>query len=222
MISTWRFLATALLSAAAFGGSLEVTDNSLFAVVTQKGGLAKGLAHNHLIYATQFEARLEVEPDKLTELSFSFSSKAEDLAVDSPAVSTQWFPKIKTLGMVKEAFSEVSQKDRDKIRKTMLGSKQLNAKKFPTIQARLLRVSAQQGKMGERSFAYALDAELTIHGQTKTVTLLADMTFEDGVFRLEACGSAKFTDFGVKPYSALFGAVSNKDPFFFFISLEAS
>jgi hypothetical protein len=38
---------------------------------------------------------------------------------------------------------------------------------------------------------------------------------------VEAVGDFAFTDFGIKPYSALFGALGNQDKFHMLVSMKA-
>jgi len=214
--------ALALWAATLCSGELAVEDSSLFAIATRKGGIARGMAHNHFIVARSWQARLEADPERLTDLTFSFSVQAENLEVDPPREAAEFFPEIRAMGVLEEPFSDVSAKDRAKIRKTMLGRKQLDAERFPDIAAKTLNVVAKQGRLGEKSFDYELQAELTIHGRTVVKTFMANIVFTEGVFRLEAAAAATFTEFGIEPYSAMFGAVSNKDAFYIFVRMEAT
>jgi hypothetical protein len=46
-------------------------------------------------------------------------------------------------------------------------------------------------------------------------------TSEGDALTIEGVGSARFTDFGIKPFSAFMGAVKNLDEFHLYLNLRA-
>ena len=46
-------------------------------------------------------------------------------------------------------------------------------------------------------------------------------TYREGKLEVEALGEFFFTDFGIKPYSAMLGAVRNRDRFHVYLLLTA-
>ena len=61
-----------------------VQEESVFAAVTQKEGFAARLAHNHLIVARAYSARLDFDPENPDETEFELKAQAPDLIVDDP------------------------------------------------------------------------------------------------------------------------------------------
>ncbi len=196
---------------------LPLKESSIFAVVTHKGGLLKGAAHNHFVYAGEYHVRLDVDLDDPSSLEFEITLPSEGLVVDDAAVSAEWFPRLQAHGVLEEAFSEISEGNREKIRKSMLGKSQLNAKKHENISAKVLKVAP----MVHDDFNYELTLAVTILGKTVEKPVFAKIEAVDGVLKLEAVGVLKFTDFGIKPYSAMLGSVSNKDEFHVYVFIEA-
>ena len=210
-----------LTSASVWAGDWKVTSESLFAVITHKGGVAKGMAHNHFIYASKNQATLFVDPDDLSQTRIQLSFPVADLVVDDAAVSARWFPTIVKLDILEESFAEVKEKSRGKIRKAMLGKKQLNAVKFGQIQAKLLQVQAKSMDFGGRTFTHELRIEVTILGQTVTYRIPGNLSLDGDLLKLEAVGLLKFSDFAMKPYSAMMGAVSNLNEFHLYVNMQA-
>lgn len=83
--------------------------------------------------------------------------------------------------------------------------KALNADKHPEITFRMTNYTALPGANGAKATVNGL---LTVNGVEKEVTLAANIT-GDAKDGLKAVGTTKFlmTDFGVKPVTALFGAI---------------
>ncbi len=194
-------------------------DATILAVVTHKAGLASGLAHNHLIVASDFEPEISVEEDDLSQLSFRVRFDVADLVVDRPDLQQRWQARLHELGALAadETFSEVSESDRNKITESMLGKKQLEKDKFPTIEA---SVSGLKKHTNDESWTASL--EITIHGVKKVRQISASINIVDGILHIESLTPFKFTDFGIKPYSAAFGAVKNQDKFHLYVSISAS
>ena len=197
-----------------------VTDESVFAVITHRGGVAKRLAHNHFIYATGYNATLGGDWSQPESITLDLGLEVKKLKLDDGS-SKPWLARLKALGIVEEAFSEQPEDRLQKIRKAMLGKKQLNATKHPRITAKIKSVSPQSKKVGDHQFALNIMVEVTITGKTHVVTCAADLTQEGDAWRLEATGSANFSDFGIEPYSAAFGAIANKDTFYIYVNLKA-
>ena len=215
------FLGCVLFSAFA-AEEPSIHESSLFSVITQKGGVAKGLAHNHFVHAPKYEAKLTLDRENLESTRLEITFSVADLEIDDAETATKWFPKIRDMALLEEPFSQQSEKNLNKIRKSMFAGDQLNLKKFKEIKATILEIRAKPGQIGKSSFTHELTANLTIVGQTLPVTFAANLTNEDQLFRLEALALLKFSDFGIEPYSALFGAISVLDPFHIYIYLEAN
>ncbi len=212
-----------LLSLAAPGFSGEVeTDASrtVFAVVTHKGGLAAGQAHNHLVVASAERAQLTFDPETPLEATFELEVATTDLVVDDRETQEFWYPRLEKLGILDEPFSDVSDKDRAKIREAMLSKKQLDSGAFPKIRARIVEISENASAAGGIDFPFTVSLALEVHGKNVEKPVAARYELADDTLRIEAFGTFQFTDFDIKPYSAAFGLVKNLDEFHVYLHLE--
>ena len=196
-------------------------ETSLLAVLTHKGGFAAGLAHDHLVAATRYEARLELDPASPATALFELRVEAEGLEPDLAELQQEWYPRLAELGLLEEPFGSVSDKDRGKIRSAMLGGKQLDATRYPSISARLLRVREEASTAGEVSFTHQVTLQLEVRGRRVERSAAARYSLEDDLLTMEALGHFTFTEFGIKPYSAALGAVRNRDGFQVYVHLKA-
>ena len=196
---------------------------SVFAIVTHKAGIGSGFAHNHLVAATEPTVTLDFDAEKPLETRLTLEATVEKLAFDDPELQKAWYPRVEALGILDEAFKEIEEKERGKIRSSALGKSQLDAEAFPEISARVLEVKEKAAKLGETEMAYEAEVEITIHGKTarKSVPLRMEKG-EDGAWILEAAGPLAFSDFGIKAYSAMLGTVKNKDEIHVLVHLVTS
>jgi hypothetical protein len=199
-----------------------LTAQSVFAVVTHKGGIAGGLAHNHLITASGFTARLDFTASDPLAAKFTIRFAAENLVVDSEALRKQWSSRLQALGVLDEPFGRLSDEDRMKIRETMLGAKQLDAAAFPEISARVLSIDEEASSQGDIQLSHRITLAFRVRGQTVERPVWARYQYVDGELRVEAFGEFRFRDFGIEPYSAMLGAIRNKDEFHLYINLVAT
>lgn len=198
---------------------------SVFAVVTHKEGLAAGLAHEHLVVADGFDFLMQpgglFTPEDDTPGSAEIELSVDRLQVDDPALASAWQERLLELDLIAEPFAELSEKDRRKIRKSMLGKKQLDAESHPTIRASLQEIRRVEDSQEPSRYVGTLS--LTVRGDTAS----RDMEFEldvgdDGRLRAELTASFAFSDFGIEPYSAMLGAIRVADSFDVFVVLVAS
>ncbi len=209
-------------SGTAQGDRFEVVRHeSVFSVITHRSGVASALAHNHLVCPTEYTVRLSQEADELESLSFQLTFLVEDLAVDVPEMQEKWFPEIRGVGVLDEPFAKVSLKDRNAVRDTMLSEKQLDAEKHPEISGKLISLTEEPSTLGTVQFTHKATIVLTVHGTTLQRDIPARVQRSDDILKVEAVGAFKFTDFGITPYSALFGAVRNKDEFHLYVNFTA-
>lgn len=195
---------------------------SVFAIVTHKGGIASGAAHNHLVTAVGYQAQLSFDPSSASATSFAFTAAVEDLEVDRWDLEQRWYPRLEELGVLSEPFSEVGEKDRSKIRDSMLGKSQLHAAEHPSLSAKLASVEERTTTHGGVEFPYAVKLVLEIRGQSVAKTVSARFEESDGGVSIEAVGTFLFSEFGIKPYSALLGAVKNQDEVHVYVSLKGA
>ncbi len=216
-------LAGTLLSRDAAAEEFEIdTENSLIAVITHKAGIIALVSHNHLIYAQDYDATLNIDGDDLTSATFRISFPTKNLVVSDNEGHERWNPAILRAGILEKPLEKTSPKNRAKIREHMLSQKQLHAKKFPKIAAKLTQVREDDAEEPGHTHTHLATLELTLHGQTVTHDFPTTMAFDEGVLHIEALVTCNFSDFGIKPYSALGGAIKNQDFFHFYINLRAT
>jgi polyisoprenoid-binding protein YceI len=95
-----------------------------------------------------------------------------------------------------------SAKDREEIRKTMLGPDVLDAERFPEIVFRST-TAEPSGSNG----AWAIHGDLTLHGQTRPIAF----EVRDQAGHYVGSTQLKQTDFGIKPVRIAGGTVKVKD-----------
>ena len=217
------FLAFALgLNLAAHAQEFTLqTENQHFALITQKEGIASTLAHDHLIKASQVKAELQVPELNVLKGTFKVSIPTKSLIVDDPAAQKELFPILKDLEIQKKEFTALGDSDRNKIKANMDDPSQLDVAKFDTVTAEVLGLEASPSDVGKEKFTHSARVKVTIKGKEVTQVAPAKISLESGTLRVMSVAKFKFTEFGIKPYSALFGAIRNGDAFTLFVSFEA-
>src|SRR5690606_32470244 len=100
---------------------------------THKEGIGALFAHNHMVFPSRYEARIEGQlshdngvlqiHDALFQLRFPTAA----LVADEFGVQKAWFPRIQATAILQEPFPEISADNRVRIRAAMLGRDQLDA-----------------------------------------------------------------------------------------------
>lgn len=194
---------------------------SIFAVVVHKGGIAAKLAHNHLVYPATYDAKLAIENNDPATAAFTLDFDTTALETDAPDMHKKWYPSIEKAGVLDEAFKPVDDKNRATIREHMLDANQLDAKQFPNISAKLTKVRAEAGTKGKENYTHIATIAFTVHGKTIERECPASVALAGDTATIDALGEFKFSEFGIKPYSAMAGAVKNLDPFHVFVHISA-
>ena len=204
------------------GASLRIVEEgSVFAVVTHRGGLGAALAHNHFVTADLAGAALEFDAENLLGTRFRLDAKVEELIVDGPGQHERWSSRLLELDILDDAPADISDGDRDKIRASMLDKKQLDSRSFPDLRVELESLSRRSSQVGDTRFPFEALLLVKIHGQTRRVEAAVRHRVDGDTLHLEGVATAKFSDFGIKPFSAMLGALKNLDEFHFFLSLQA-
>jgi polyisoprenoid-binding protein YceI len=170
------------------------TERSELVVRLFKGGIAAAVAHNHVIRAVEYSGGAKVDPDDPEAASIWVDVQTASFKVDEPEIREKF-------GLSKS----ISDGDRQKIQAMMLSAKQMDIERYPTMRFVSMSVEAQsEGR-------YLITGDLTIHGVTRSI--IFPVTVEEGDRFLRGSASIDFkqSDFGIEPYSALFGAVRNRD-----------
>lgn len=207
------------LKAAAIEFSVD-SQNSQFAVITHKAGIASAFAHNHVIVAAPVETKLTLD-DSLSSGRFKAKFSAQHLVVDDPSAQKSVFAAIRDFGFLTEEPPAISESDRKKIADNMRSSDQLDVEKFPNIEAEVVGTEKGKTQVGQRSFDELIQLAVTIRGKTVRKKIPAHFGVDGNIFNAEATGRFRFTEFGIEPYSGLFGAVKNQDEFEIFVHIKA-
>lgn len=180
------------------------TAESWLVVKLTKAGIAAALAHDHAVRAATFSGSVVYDPDDASACAVEITIPVEELVVDALADRQR-------LGLK----GGPDDKDRAKIKKSMLSKKQLWADEHPAITYQ----STQCAPAGDQM---TTTGTLTIRGVTKNVTTTLQITLEGDRFTADGQFTVHHTDFGFKPYSAALGTIKNADPLAFHLSLTAT
>lgn len=189
-VSSVLFLLSAPLLAASY--TVDATASSVVVQVF-KEGVASGLAHDHVLKATQLSGKLEYDPANASTAAISVEVKTGGLQVDAPALRKQY-------GLT----SELSESDRKQVEENMKSESQLNVAKYPTLTFKSKSITLN----GEKAH---VTGELTIRGVTRSVSFPATVKLDGDRFVGEGKLKVKQTDYGFEPYSALLGAIKNQN-----------
>ncbi len=158
-------------------------ENGRLTLSTYKAGMGAKVGHDLVLEARRWSGTVEATPDDPSACSVQVSIDARSFEV------------VQASGGVKA----LSDKDSADIRRNM-DDKVLQTSKFPEITFRSTEVTPT-----------AITGDLTIVGNTRPVTLSLDV--QDGAADTTVTGRATITQsqFGIKPFSAMMGALKVKD-----------
>lgn len=159
-------------------------DSGKLTIHTYRAGMAAKAAHDLVLEATRWSGTADLDPDNPAACGVSVT------------VDPDSFEVVEAKGGVKP----LSDNDRAGIRKNT-SEKVLQTQKHPEITFRSTEVEGQPPNL-------SVVGDLTIAGQTRPVTMKA--TVQDGG-KVAADVTFKQTDFGLKPYSAMMGAIKMRD-----------
>ena len=198
-------------------------ERSAFVVLTHPDGIASGLAHPHVIVAVAPSTALEFDPAHPEATHFAFKVPVLALELDSPKSRTDLAPRLREVGSLTETLKEISESTREKIRRDMLDANQLFAERFPEIRATLvgLAVELPAGQALAGEFEAKAKVKIEIRGASVEKELAVHGKLADGRLEARMLGELAFTEFGIKPYSAVLGTVRNADRFHLFVDLVA-
>jgi polyisoprenoid-binding protein YceI len=108
--------------------------------------------------------------------------------------------------------TELSDSQRETVKKNLLAADQLDGSSHPTITYRSRSCSGTTG-------AVTVTGDLTIRGKSQPVTTTLQVSL-DGGFSATGSFKANQSDFGFQPYTAMLGALKNKDQMKFTVRLK--
>jgi polyisoprenoid-binding protein YceI len=107
---------------------------------------------------------------------------------------------------------ETDESTREKVNGNMLGSEVLDVKRFPTATFENVVIEASNTTSKRSLPEYILVGDFTLHGKTQQVKIKADLEEKDGWYHLRGGFRIKQSDFGIKPFSKMMGAIGVADP----------
>ena len=169
-----------------------------------KDGVAARLGHDHVVHASEFSGTVAYDPRNPAASSIRVAVEVGSLIADDPGTRRKF-------GLA----GEPSASDRAEIDKAMKAEGQLAAARFPSM---TFTSSAIATRPDGR---FLVTGRLTIRGVTNELTFPARMSVEGAQLRGSAQLKFKQSSFGYPPYSALLGAIKNKDEVILHIDLVA-
>jgi len=178
-------------SAAAF--KIDPSRSSLVVQIFRDGVAAK-LGHDHVVQAMTFSGRVTYDASAPTLSSVAAEVHAATLEADDAETRRKF-------GLE----GQPSANDVAEIEKSMKAEGQLDVARFPLITFTSTTITP------ETPDRYLVTGQLTIRGVSRAVQFPANVAMEGNVFRATAKLTFMQSAFGYKPYSALLGAIKNRD-----------
>jgi len=180
-------------------------DRTRLAVRTHRDGIGSGLAHDHVVEATEVTGLVEYDAARPEASSITVEARTASLRVDEPASRRR-------LGVE----GHLSESQRADVAKAMRAADQLDVERHPTIRFASTRVVSEgEGRL-------RVTGTLTLRGVAREVSFPATVALESGTLRGRATLTFLQSSFGYKPYSALLGAIRNKDEVSLHVDLVAA
>jgi hypothetical protein len=192
-------------------------DESVFAIATQRAGIAGRMAHDHLVHAGEYEYSLAMPDGEPAAITFSLTVLAEGLVADDPGALDRWWPRLQEHNLVARGPSSFRESERADVREAMLGEDQLDVANHPEITAELLEIYED----ADAEHTHTGRVAITVVGETVETDFTATIELAGDEMAVEAYAVARFTDFGIRPYRAFLGAVRNQDEFVIFVRFMA-
>ena len=100
---------------------------------------------------------------------------------------------------------------RQQVNANMLGSSVLDVKQYPTAKFKIDSIQSVRARRPNAPQELRLDGEFTLHGTTKTISVMATPHNVNGYTRLVGSFTILQSDYGIKPFSKALGAVGVAD-----------
>ena len=163
--------------------------------------IGAGASHDHVVVAKSWSGTVTWHPTDASQCQLDISVPVSKLVVDSPSMRS-------AVGYE----GELSESQRGSVKKNMLASDQLNSGSFSNITFSSTSCSGTTGQV-------TVTGKMTIRGKSKTISVNLNVNLDDG-FSASGRFKAKHTDFGFDPFTAMMGALKNKNQMSFSIKLK--
>ena len=163
-------------------------------VYKDPSAFGSGLAHDHVMRATNWAGEVTYNTDYIEDCDMSFSLPVNDLAVDENAMR-------ELVGY----GDTINQSDRSQIREHMLADNQLNATQHTSIWFESTSCEGADGNL-------VVTGDMFIAGTTTEMELDISISPTNDKFYMTGVIDFTHSDFNMTPYEAFFGAVRNAEP----------
>lgn len=181
------------------------SERTRLAVQLYRAGVGSRLAHDHVVEATDVTGQVEYDAARPEASSIVIEARTASLRVDQPVARRR-------LGVE----GDLSESQRADVDKAMRGADQLDTARHPAIRFASTRV------LPEGDGRLRVTGQLTLRGMAREVSFPATVALESGVLRGRATLTFLQSSFGYQPYSALLGAIRNKDEVTLHVDLTAT
>ncbi len=181
---------------------VDTSHSKLMVNVFRSGAFSPAL-HDHHFAATQWNGRTTFDPARPGETRATLTVQA---------------------GSLRDQESSLSEKDLAKVNAQVRGPDVLDAAKYPEIRFELTRLDLDPSSTNvEQGVLHGkLVGNLSIHGQTRRATIPVAAKWSNDVLAVNGKIAFLQSDFGIKPYRKLGGAIGVKDAVEVEIALRAN
>lgn len=173
-----------------------VAADSLLTMRAYRAGTLARLGHNHLVASHDLSGTVHV-PEDLTLASFELRFPVGKLTVDeAPLRQSENSP---------DFAAEVPDSAKEGTRRNMLGEGLLDGERYPEIVLRSERIEVAAPN------ELLAHVQVTVRDHTSSVTVPVHHEIKDGALVASAEFALNQTDLGLKPFSAVGGALQVKD-----------
>lgn len=182
---------------------IDADRSEMYWLVYRAGTLAR-FGHNHVVSVGDMTGRVLLHPE-LEESRFEIEIPVEALVVDDPELRARQSEHFTT---------EPSEEDIQGTRRNMLSDDVLDAERYPTVR---ITGTGPSVHAGEES----LEVTVELLGRSIPLTIPTEVRVDGET--LEAMGEFRLTheELGMKPFSALMGALQVGEPLDFFYRISA-
>ena len=213
-------LLTLLAPVASAGEFVVDYDNSLLGFVNHKRGIASALIVDPLTFPGEYDVYIAMNTS-IESAAFTVRYDVKNIRVAGPEVLHRWGRAILKAGAAQKPLKAPSPSRQRKIRKAVLSKKFMDAARYPEVRVKSLAIEAIPDNAAEGPHTHNMTIRITMHGKTVTTTFPATVLLEDDRVTVDAAFPLKLSEFDIKPYSALFGAVRFSDTFHVYMHFEA-
>ncbi len=169
---------------------------SRFTVRVFASGVLSAVGHNPTLAIRDFTGEANFDPAAPAQASLRIQIRADSL----------------------EVTDEIKNKDRKDIESNM-NQKLLETSRYPSIVYESTQASAEQ--LGEGRYRVSMSGNLSLHGITRTVPLIAQVALFGDTLRASGEFSLLQSNYGIAPFSAAGGGLTLKDELKFSFDIVA-